>query len=76
MLRPILNMREHAEYDMKQAIKAVLEGGDKKGIHQSCLSCSHFDETGEQCKKYSTRPPARVIAFGCRDYDDVDLIPF
>lgn len=30
----------------------------------------------ETCTKYEMRPPARVIAFGCKDYEDEDSIPF
>lgn len=30
----------------------------------------------EMCTKFKARPPARVIAFGCKDYEDEDSIPF
>lgn len=30
----------------------------------------------ETCAKFEARPPARVIAFGCPDYEDEDSIPF
>ncbi len=31
----------------------------------TCLNCKYFNEKAELCKKVMTRPPARVIAFGC-----------
>lgn len=46
-------------------------------LMQSCLSCRHFDETNEVCRKANgLRPPARVIANGCPQYDDMRDIPF
>lgn len=48
-----------------------------KGCWRSCISCDHFNEPEEICKKFGQRPPARVIAFGCPAYDDVeDSVPF
>jgi hypothetical protein len=38
-------------------------------IH-SCLTCVHFNEDLEQCTLVYVRPPARVIAFGCPEWDD------
>lgn len=43
---------------------------------QNCLSCTRFNEPEERCKFFNAKPPARVIAFGCHEYDDVDKIPF
>lgn len=43
---------------------------------QTCITCSHFDETNELCRLYKLRPPARIIAFGCKSYADQDEIPF
>lgn len=44
--------------------------------YQTCLLCDHFQENTEQCKFYKSRPPARVIAFGCESFSDKDWIPF
>ncbi len=45
---------------------------------ESCLTCQSFNEEHEVCmisvdKATNTymRPPARVIAFGCPNYDDI-----
>lgn len=43
---------------------------------RSCLTCHKFDEKQELCKQFKARPPARVIAFACPDYEDLDDIPF
>lgn len=37
----------------------------------TCVNCLHFDEHSEVCKKYQARPPARVIAYGCEDFDNL-----
>lgn len=41
--------------------------------YQTCLTCIHFEEGIEQCKLAKARPPARVIAFGCKEFD---YVPF
>lgn len=43
---------------------------------KSCIYCEHFDEPSEVCKKYGQRPPARIIAMGCPDFENNDDIPF
>lgn len=46
-------------------------------VVKSCITCDWFEESSELCKKANARPPARVIAFGCESYDNVqDDIPF
>ena len=47
--------------------------------YKNCLNCRHFNEQLEHCKKFNSRPPARVIAFSCKEHEDVsdnDEIPF
>jgi hypothetical protein len=49
-------------------------------LTSTCLNCKRFDEATETCGQVHppVRPPARVIAFGCPqfDEDDVDAVPF
>ena len=52
------------------------EIGEKDGLVSSCLSCKAFTESAELCGKFGSRPPARIIAFGCEHYKDSDTIPF
>ena len=40
----------------------------------NCVDCLHFDEKNETCTKWNARPPARVIAFGCDNFEED--IPF
>ena len=52
-------------------------GAQAHGFMRSCISCDHFEESPERCKKANARPPARIIAFGCEQYSDLeDCIPF
>lgn len=44
--------------------------------YRNCLNCLHFTEATEQCKLWQSRPPARVIAFGCPSHHDIQEIPF
>lgn len=56
------------------AIEKIIEG---KPAYRSCLNCINFRETsGELCGLAMQRPPARIIAYGCPQYEDVDAIPF
>jgi len=43
---------------------------------RNCLNCQQFEEAFENCKRWNTRPPARVIAFGCDNHEDIEEIPF
>ena len=54
----------------------VIHAGDQLGMTTSCISCLHFDEASEICKAFKQRPPARIIAFGCKTYEDKEEIPF
>ena len=44
---------------------------------RTCITCSFFIESQEACSRFNNaRPPARVIAYGCKDYFSPDEIPF
>ena len=49
---------------------------DDLGIMTNCLNCINFVEQIELCKLAAARPPARVIAFGCKNHFDTEEIPF
>lgn len=38
-------------------------------LFQSCIVCEHFGEN-EICAKYNVRPPARIIVFGCKNFEE------
>ena len=38
-------------------------------LFQSCIVCEHFQDN-EICKLYNVRPPARIIVFGCKNYEE------
>lgn len=51
-----------------------------KAVHagrSTCVHCIYFKEAAEVCTFYTpqARPPARVIAFGCPEFD-AETIPF
>lgn len=63
--------------DSIRAATRLLElKGKIGGVTQSCISCTTFAERDELCTRWNARPPARVIAFGCNDYQDNEDIPF
>lgn len=70
-------MNDCAE-DFARAFKQGLrEFVELQSVHETCLTCNWFSEQGEICAKFSARPPARVIAYGCDNYEnDADEIPF
>lgn len=39
-----------------------------------CVHCEHFDAEAETCRNVGARPPARVIAFGCEQFEP--KVPF
>lgn len=46
-------------------------GNELRRIVPCCPNCLHWNNENETCTKYSARPPASVIAFGCKDFDDM-----
>lgn len=68
-----------ASYHIAEIIKHAWEEYAKRShnfLYMSCLNCDHFNEEKELCKLVNQRPPARVIAFGCKAWQDIDEIPF
>lgn len=44
---------------------------------KNCINCDLFDEPNELCRKHQRRPPARIIAHSCPDWENLsDEIPF
>lgn len=66
------------ETALRESVKRSLDEIEPIEIFRSCLSCDHFVESQEACKiSDMQRPPARIIAFGCTKYDNLDDdIPF
>lgn len=62
-------LRSDATYDISIALSKI------EAVYQSCLNCENFDEKNELCKLCNLRPPARVIAYGCPQWE-YDEIPF
>lgn len=67
--------------EREQAIKALSEELCKQLVFildtnlRSCLNCTRFNEQREVCILYVQRPPAKVIAKGCSEWDSIEL-PF
>lgn len=57
---------------------AFREAFQRRMIHaghwQTCLNCANFNQHEERCLKFNARPPAMIIATGCKDWKDE--IPF
>lgn len=72
-------VRKYSWPDLGPAMGQWLKGQfERADLMQSCLSCRHFNEIDETCKKAKPpqRPPAKIIANGCPQYDDAADIPF
>jgi hypothetical protein len=39
---------------------------------KTCVLCKHFDEPTEICKLNGKRPPAKIIAYGCECFDELE----
>ena len=69
-------MREGASYHFAKAAQNMIEQVHVD-VFKACLTCINFREkSGELCVRFGGRPPARVIAFGCRDFFHNDELPF
>lgn len=62
-------LRIDAFYQLKEIFENI------KPIYRSCLNCEHFNESKEICKLNEMRPPAKVIAYSCELWEDIE-IPF
>lgn len=71
-----MEMRAKLAHLLTELIKDVTPNNM---LFQSCIVCEHFGEN-EICKKYNVRPPARIIVFGCKNFEESshidDDIPF
>ena len=63
----------------KLLVEVIKDVTPNNMLFQSCIVCEHFGDN-EICAKYNVRPPARIIVFGCKNYEESshidDDIPF
>lgn len=69
-------LRDGADYEIRDKMALELAKLMEKGLLKTCITCIYFTEASENCRIYSSRPPARVIAYGCKSYAQDDEIPF
>lgn len=71
-------VRRHPWQDFGPDLEKWLrERFEREDLMRTCLTCHHWNEQAEQCKKFNNqRPPAKVIANGCGSYEDSYEIPF
>ena len=55
---------------LEELAKQLVNWAGMSKVYRNCLTCANFVEPMELCEKYATRPPARVIAYGCDDHSD------
>lgn len=53
-----------------------MHGKEAEKMLTCCVNCLHFNIDSELCKIAKARPPAKIIAFGCDSFEDIDKIPF
>lgn len=71
-------LRNDVEIDLGYMIRHAIITGLQQQRHpyKNCINCNRFDQQKEICKKFNARPPARVIAYGCPEHDDMYEVPF
>lgn len=71
-------LKPDARHDLRSTLYNSIEAtlDQNKPIYISCLNCINFKEEKEICGLVNKRPPARVIAYGCEHWEDIDTIPF
>jgi hypothetical protein len=72
-IRP--RIREDKVLDLRDWLIDAIRAFEPELV-RSCMTCASFRESDEQCVKFKARPPARVIAYGCKDYFNEAEIPF
>ncbi len=61
----------------KEAITKTIENNSKFDFpFKNCINCCHFREADEQCLHWHSRPPARVICYGCENHTDLNSVPY
>jgi hypothetical protein len=68
--------REGAEYEFRDQVLNAATNAIARGLFKTCITCIDFKEAAEHCRAFNARPPARVIAYGCKSYTHTDEIPF
>lgn len=69
---------------VQEVVEAAMQGVSNEacarvqGLMQSCPNCHFFNNKIELCtyRQCNSRPPARVIAFGCSLYIHHEEIPY
>ena len=46
----------------------------RRQLLASCFNCERFDHANEVCLQFDARPPAKVLVFGCPEWEGE--IPF
>ncbi len=84
-VRPVI--RTDRAHDLRDYIMQWIVAYEPELV-RTCITCVHFKEhaftatannqahPAAYCDKFKACPPARVIAYGCKDYLNEDEIPF
>lgn len=69
--------RPDVKADVQSAIYFAIEKIiEDRNVYRSCLNCINFREKQELCGLAMQRPPARIIAYGCPQYEDKEQVPY
>ncbi len=61
-----MNSNVCPKYQLEQEVAKIIR---KSSAFKCCINCEYFAEHTEECVKYNQRPPARVIAHGCKEWE-------
>ena len=83
-MTPKPQLRTQAKQDLHAALHGAVAGSIGAMFNtsnypfRSCINCSAFDEVNEYCRRWKSKPPARIIVFSCDSHSEAldENIPF
>lgn len=75
---PAIRERMFVPMNVQQFVMELLQvNAERSDYFKTCVTCFHFQQKTEVCGLAGSRPPAKVIANGCKMYKEFDdEIPF
>lgn len=62
--------------DTLRNVNSWIHGKQVLKLETTCVKCLSFDHEKEICRVAKSRPPAKIIAYGCPEFESEDTIPY